>query len=599
MPTRRTKSSGPDRASAKGWTKSPASCIRSASRKLNLDSVKEVDVKVLDRRKMILVNGVLLALLALSIVGCALLGPVRLDLTQALQNIFSSNPDSEILFRARLPRVLLGVAIGGGMASCGVVLQALLGNPLACPQMLGVSGGASLGGILGLIFFPTWLLPLAGGLLGEISWVPLAAFLGALLSMLFVYRFSLFHGRLHPYHLLLSGVIFNSFIAAVIMFLNSIVDFYQAQGLLFWLMGSLSTRAYLTVAFIWAYIILGFLWLWAKGLSLNLITLGRRSGDATGRGNRRAAAPNFCRFIVDDRRHGFGERHDRLRRTDGTARHAPDRRQRSPLVAAGIVSRRRNFPVLGRHPRAHSARSRGVAGGHHHRFLWRSVFSFSALSRRQTNAGSMNPAIQIRDLSFAYKDRAVLHAISLSVERGEMVGILGPNGSGKTTLLKILSAVLTRARRGRNSTAESIESYGRRELSKLFAVVQQETRVNFPYTAAEIVLMGRASYHSPFALEGEERSRSCAREHGLDRFSIALRPLSSRVERRRKTTGDDRARASAGAGNPFARRALRLPRSQTSSPGLRAFAPAQPRARPDHRRRAARSQPRRAVFSRA
>ena len=54
----------------------------------------------------------------------------------------------------------------------------------------------------------------------------------------------------------------------------------------------------------------------------------------------------------------------------------------------------------------------------------------------------MNPAIQIRDLSFAYKDRGVLHAISLAVERGEMVGILGPNGSGKTTLLKIFSAVL-------------------------------------------------------------------------------------------------------------------------------------------------------------
>src|SRR4026207_1152586 len=99
MPTRRTKSSGPDRASAKGCKKSPASFIRSASRKRNPDSIKEVVVKVLDRKKMILVNGVLLALLALSIVGCALLGPVRLDLTQALQNIFSSNPNSEILFR--------------------------------------------------------------------------------------------------------------------------------------------------------------------------------------------------------------------------------------------------------------------------------------------------------------------------------------------------------------------------------------------------------------------------------------------------------------------------------------------------------------------
>jgi iron complex transport system permease protein len=239
-------------------------------------------VKVLDRRKMFLVNGVLFALLTLSVVGCALIGPVRLDLSQALRDVFSANPDAEIFFRARLPRVLLGAAIGGGMAACGVVLQAMLGNPLACPQMLGVSGGASLGGIVALIFFPSWLLPFAGDVFGEISWVPLAAFLGALLSMFLVYRFSLFHGRLHPYHLLLSGVILNSFIAAVIMFLNSIVDFYQAQGLLFWLMGSLSTRAYLTVAFIWAYIILGFLWLWTKGLSLNLITLGEEAAMQLG-----------------------------------------------------------------------------------------------------------------------------------------------------------------------------------------------------------------------------------------------------------------------------------------------------------------------------
>jgi iron complex transport system ATP-binding protein len=114
----------------------------------------------------------------------------------------------------------------------------------------------------------------------------------------------------------------------------------------------------------------------------------------------------------------------------------------------------------------------------------------------------MNPAIQTRELSFAYKDRAVLHAVSLAVERGEMIGILGPNGSGKTTLLKILSAVL-RGHGEVNLNGRAIETYGRRELSKLFAVVQQEARVNFPYTAAEIVLMGRASYHSPFALEGK------------------------------------------------------------------------------------------------
>ena len=239
-------------------------------------------MNVLSRRKMIQVNAFLLLLLILTIIGCSVLGPVRLNLMLAIKNFFSPDANAEILFRARLPRVLLGVAIGGGMAACGVVLQALLRNPLACPQMLGVSGGASLGGILGLIFFPNWLLPLGSGLVGEVSWVPLAAFVGALLSMAIIYRLSLFHGRLHPYHLLLSGVIFNSFIAAVIMFLNSIVDFYQAQGLLFWLMGSLSSRAYVTVAFIGAYVLLGFFWLWTKGLSLNLITLGEETAMQLG-----------------------------------------------------------------------------------------------------------------------------------------------------------------------------------------------------------------------------------------------------------------------------------------------------------------------------
>jgi iron complex transport system permease protein len=231
---------------------------------------------------MLQVNGGLFALLVLSAVGCMLVGAVPLDLAEAWRNPSAPNPHADILFRARLPRVLLGIAVGGGLAVCGVVLQALLRNPLASPHILGISGGASLGGILGLIFFPAWLSRLGDGMLGEISWVPFSAFAGALLSMIMIYRLSLVHGRLQPYHLLLCGVIFNAFVSAIITFLNSIVDFYQAQGLLFWLMGSLSSRSYATVGFIWLYVLAGFVWLWSRGLALNLLSLGEEGAMQLG-----------------------------------------------------------------------------------------------------------------------------------------------------------------------------------------------------------------------------------------------------------------------------------------------------------------------------
>lgn len=121
----------------------------------------------------------------------------------------------------------------------------------------------------------------------------------------------------------------------------------------------------------------------------------------------------------------------------------------------------------------------------------------------------MNAAIRTLNLTFAYKDKPVLDDISLSVEKGEMVGLIGPNGSGKTTLLKIFSAVLTG--RGEVKLNEKrIQAYDKRELSRLFAVVPQESAIFFPYTVAEIVLMGRASYHSSLSLEGE-RDREVAR----------------------------------------------------------------------------------------
>jgi iron complex transport system ATP-binding protein len=114
----------------------------------------------------------------------------------------------------------------------------------------------------------------------------------------------------------------------------------------------------------------------------------------------------------------------------------------------------------------------------------------------------MSAAIGIRNLVFAYGARRVLDGVSLTVETGEMVGVLGPNGSGKTTLLKLCSGVLPAAR-AVELAGRPVGDYSRTALSRLVAVVPQESEMHFPFTAAEIVLMARASHHGRLALEGE------------------------------------------------------------------------------------------------
>ncbi|HEY6198599.1 MAG TPA: ABC transporter ATP-binding protein [Candidatus Binatia bacterium] len=113
----------------------------------------------------------------------------------------------------------------------------------------------------------------------------------------------------------------------------------------------------------------------------------------------------------------------------------------------------------------------------------------------------MSAAIEIENLVFGYGARRVLEGVSLAIAKGEMVGVLGPNGSGKTTLLKIVSGVLG-VRRAVRLDGTPIESCSRRDLSRMVAVVPQESEIHFPFTAAEIVLMARASHHGRLALEG-------------------------------------------------------------------------------------------------
>src|SRR2546425_723870 len=239
-----------------------------------------VPMPYLTKRKWLLVNcGIWLGLTG-PIIACTAVGTVPVSLAHAWNVPSLDNPDYVILVRTRLPRVLLATVVGGALGIAGAALQALLHNPLACPHILGVSGGASLCGIVALVVAGTAATGLPEFL--HISFVSLAAFLGATGTTVLIYRTALNHGRLQPYALLLTGVVFNAFCGALIMLVNSLTDFYQSHGVLFWLMGSLAAQDYTVVCAIGFYVLLGAGWLIGQSRRLNLLSLGEEGAAQLG-----------------------------------------------------------------------------------------------------------------------------------------------------------------------------------------------------------------------------------------------------------------------------------------------------------------------------
>jgi iron complex transport system permease protein len=174
-----------------------------------------------------------------------------------------------ILVDVRLPRVLLAALLGGALSMAGVVFQALLRNPLADPYILGVSGGASIGGVLALLFG----LGGTGAMLGGLG-VPLLAFCGALAALLLIEWIATVGGRLTVYTVLLTGAIFNAFSAALIYFIQSIASLEQLHAIVFYLMGRVPSLAGGALGLLAAAILLTSAILCGMSRDYNALTLG-------------------------------------------------------------------------------------------------------------------------------------------------------------------------------------------------------------------------------------------------------------------------------------------------------------------------------------
>jgi iron complex transport system permease protein len=196
------------------------------------------------------------------------------DVVSALRGQPVAEHVADIVLRVRLPRVALGVAVGAALAVAGVLFQALLRNPLADPFVLGVSGGAALGGML--------VLSLGAGFGVGYTAVPPAAFAGALLATLLLYAVAGARGRLSPTQLLLTGVVFNAFASAAIVFLASLAGLTEGASLFLWLIGSLASPRPEIIGTVFAFLAVGLLVALPASRSLDLLTLGEDSAAQLG-----------------------------------------------------------------------------------------------------------------------------------------------------------------------------------------------------------------------------------------------------------------------------------------------------------------------------
>ena len=189
---------------------------------------------------------------------------------------WADNVDAQIFFVARLPRVLAAGLVGGALAASGVVLQALLRNPLATPFTLGVSAGAALGAMLAIA------AGLDVGALG-VSSVPLASFAGSMVATGLVYALARSQSRgLSTNVLLLAGVTLNSFFSALILFVQYLSDFTQTFRTVRWLMGDLDVGGYAAIVAALPLIVAALASFAVLARSLNLLSLGADAAAARG-----------------------------------------------------------------------------------------------------------------------------------------------------------------------------------------------------------------------------------------------------------------------------------------------------------------------------
>ncbi len=213
--------------------------------------------------------GLIALLWVVVLAGAPLLGPGELDLGGAMG---ASTVDATILWKLRVPRVLLALLAGASLAVAGTAFQTLFRNPLAEPYTLGVAGGAALGAVLSMQFEHT------GGFL----FVAAASFFGAATVGAVLVGLARTGRGAQTATLLLAGIAISLSCSALILFIQYLADFTKTFRMVRWMMGGLAVVGYREVLWVLPWTVLGTLALFWRRWGLDLLLAGEEVAASRG-----------------------------------------------------------------------------------------------------------------------------------------------------------------------------------------------------------------------------------------------------------------------------------------------------------------------------
>lgn len=191
-----------------------------------------------------------------------------------------SDSDRFVMMDLRLPRIVMGILIGSALAVSGTCLQGMFRNPLATPDLIGITAGASLFAAITIVL-GAYIKPYIPEAL-HYSLLSLMAFVGSLITMILIYRVSTQGGRTNVVLMLLTGVAVTALGFAVMGLLIYIAKEEQLRDLTFWNLGSLGGASWTKNAILTVIVLVCYVLLINKGKALNAMMLGEKDAQHLG-----------------------------------------------------------------------------------------------------------------------------------------------------------------------------------------------------------------------------------------------------------------------------------------------------------------------------